>query len=145
MHRTRGTTPDADAGLKLDALGVGGCRVLDTCAGLGYTALGAVGRGAELVVSVELRPEVLRIAEMNPWSGGLTGGDVHSSWGIRFTSLRRSRMNSSTAWSMIPPRSPMLVTCTGGSSTPGCPVCCGLGGGCSIILVSRGRGFGVST
>ena len=31
MHRTRGTTPDADAGLKLDALGVGGCRVLDTC------------------------------------------------------------------------------------------------------------------
>ena len=76
MHRTRGTTPDADAGLKLDALGVGGCRVLDTCAGLGYTALGAVGRGAELVVSVELRPEVLRIAELNPWSGGLNGGDV---------------------------------------------------------------------
>ena len=76
MHRTRGTTPDADAGLKLDALGVGGCRVLDTCAGLGYTALGAVGRGAELVVSVELRPEVLRIVELNPWSGGLMGGDV---------------------------------------------------------------------
>ena len=77
MHRTRRTTPDADAGLKLEALGVGGCRVLDTCAGLGYTALGAVGRGAELVVSVELRPEVLRIAELNPWSGGLIGGDVH--------------------------------------------------------------------
>ena len=76
MHRTRGTTPDADAGLKLDALGVGGCRVLDTCAGLGYTALGAVGRGAELVVSVELMPEVLRIAGLNPWSGGLIGGDV---------------------------------------------------------------------
>ena len=54
MHRTRRTTPDADAGLKLEALGVGGCRVLDTCAGLGYTALGAVGRGAELAVSVEL-------------------------------------------------------------------------------------------
>lgn len=77
MHRTRGTTPDADAGLKLDALGVGGCRVLDTCTGLGYTALGAVRRGAGLVVSVELRPEVLRIAELNPWSGGLIGGDVH--------------------------------------------------------------------
>jgi len=78
MHRTRGTTPDVDAGLKLEALDVGGCRVLDTCTGLGYTALGAVARGAELVVSVELRPEVLRIAEMNPWSRGLIGGDVHS-------------------------------------------------------------------
>ncbi len=76
MHRTRGTTPDADAGLKLDALGVGGCRVLDTCTGLGYTALGAARRGAGLVVSVELRPEVLRIAGLNPWSGGLIGGDV---------------------------------------------------------------------
>lgn len=84
MHRTRGTTPDADAGLKLDALGAGGCRVLDTCAGLGYTALGAAGRGAELVVSVELRPEVLRIAELNPWSGGLMGGDVRLILGDAF-------------------------------------------------------------
>lgn len=84
MHRTRGTTPDADAGLKLDALGVGGCRVLDTCAGLGYTALGTVRRGAGLVVSVELRPEVLRIAEMNPWSGGLIEGDVNLLLGDAF-------------------------------------------------------------
>jgi predicted methyltransferase len=84
MHRTRGTTPDADAGLKLDALGAGGCRVLDTCAGLGYTALGAAGRGAELVVSMELRPEVLRIAELNPWSGGLMGGDVRLILGDAF-------------------------------------------------------------
>jgi len=69
MHRTKGTTP---------ALKMRGGRVLDTCTGLGYTALAALRRGADPVVSVELRPEVLRIAELNPWSRGLfTDGRVH--------------------------------------------------------------------
>ena len=71
MHRTRGTTPDADADEKAEALDVRGGRVLDTCTGLGYTAQAALGRGADLVVSIELRAEVLRIAEMNPWSRGI--------------------------------------------------------------------------
>lgn len=71
MHRTRGTTPEADAREKIEALGIRGGRVFDTCAGLGYTALAALGWGADLVVSVELRHEVLRIAGMNPWSRGL--------------------------------------------------------------------------
>jgi len=35
MHRTVGTTPEVDARVKLDALGVEGGRVLDTCTGLG--------------------------------------------------------------------------------------------------------------
>jgi predicted methyltransferase len=68
MHRTKGTTPDADAWEKLEALGIRGGRVLDTCTGLGYTAQAALQRGADLVVSIELRSEVLHIAEMNPWS-----------------------------------------------------------------------------
>jgi len=68
MHRTKGTTPDADAQEKIEALGIRGGFVLDTCTGLGYTAHAALEHGAELVVSIELRPEVLRIAEMNPWS-----------------------------------------------------------------------------
>jgi len=70
MHRTVGTTPEIDARAKLEALGVDGGRVLDTCGGLGYTALEALRRGGELVVSVERRPEVLRIAALNPWSEG---------------------------------------------------------------------------
>jgi predicted methyltransferase len=78
MHRTKGTTPEADAGEKVEALRMRGGRVLDTCTGLGYTALAALRRGADPVVSVELRPEVLRIAELNPWSRGLfTDGRVH--------------------------------------------------------------------
>ncbi len=68
MHRTVGVTPDVDARLKLEALGVRGGRVLDTCTGLGYTALACLDAGGDLVVSVELRPEVLRIAGVNPWS-----------------------------------------------------------------------------
>ena len=71
MHRTVGTTPEVDARVKLDALGVDGGRVLDTCTGLGYTALEALRRGAEHVVSVERRAGVLRLAGLNPWSAGL--------------------------------------------------------------------------
>lgn len=71
MHRTKGTKPDADAKEKVEALGIRRGRVLDTCTGLGYTAQAALERGADLVVSIELKPEVLRIAEMNPWSRGV--------------------------------------------------------------------------
>jgi len=68
MHRTKGTTPDADAREKVEALGIRGGRVLDTCTGLGYTAQVALEQGADPILSIELRPEVLHIAEMNPWS-----------------------------------------------------------------------------
>ena len=71
MHRTKGTTPDRDAREKIEAVGIRGGRVLDTCTGLGYTAAAALERGAELVVTVERRPEVLSLALMNPWSEAL--------------------------------------------------------------------------
>jgi predicted methyltransferase len=71
MHRTVGTTPEADTRVKLEALGVDGGRVLDTCTGLGYTVLEALRRGGERVVSVERRAGVLRLAGLNPWSAGL--------------------------------------------------------------------------
>jgi len=68
MHRTKGTTPDADADEKMKVLGIKGGRVLDTCAGLGYTAQAALKGGADLIITFELKPEVLWIAEINPWS-----------------------------------------------------------------------------
>jgi len=76
MHRTKGTTPDRDSKQKLEALGLRGGRVLDTCMGLGYTAVGALRRGAEVVVTIEKEPAVVRVAEMNPWSRALFDGDV---------------------------------------------------------------------
>ena len=85
MHRTVGVTPDIDARMKLEALGVRGGRVLDTCTGLGYTALAGLEGGGDLVVSVELRHEVLRIAAVNPWSQGLFADErVHLLLGDAF-------------------------------------------------------------
>jgi hypothetical protein len=71
MHRTKETTPDEDTRRKLDKLQVRGGTVLDTCTGLGYTAIESTRRGATQVVTVELEPSVLLIAKMNPWSRGL--------------------------------------------------------------------------
>ena len=71
MHRTRDITPERDAAMKLEALGLRGGWVLDICTGLGYTALEALRRDAELVVSIEVNPIVLKMANINPWSRGL--------------------------------------------------------------------------
>jgi len=71
MHRTKETTPDEDTKRKLDKLRVNGGTVLDTCTGLGYTAIESIRRAALQVVTVELEPSVLLIARMNPWSRGL--------------------------------------------------------------------------
>jgi predicted methyltransferase len=76
MHRTKEMTPDKDAEEKLKVLRLKKGRVLDTCMGLGYTAIGALARGAEVVVSVERELPVFRVAEMNPWSRCLFGGEV---------------------------------------------------------------------
>lgn len=86
MHRTSGTTPDQDTRAKLDGLELDGGRVLDTCMGLGYTAIESARRGAELVVTVELEPQVVRIALMNPWSTSLfTCEVIHKLMGDTYT------------------------------------------------------------
>lgn len=68
MHRTKDTTPERDAMEKLDILGMRHGKVLDTCMGLGYTAIQAHEFGAEYVISIEYEPNVVRIAQLNPWS-----------------------------------------------------------------------------
>jgi hypothetical protein len=85
MHRTKETTPDKDTDEKLGVLGVHGGRVLDTCMGLGYTAIGALSMGAEVVVSVEREPPVVRVAQMNPWSSRLFEGEIRLLLGDSFS------------------------------------------------------------
>ncbi|MDW8011250.1 MAG: RsmD family RNA methyltransferase, partial [Sulfolobales archaeon] len=69
MHRTTGVDPWTDTLLKVSSLGsLRGAEVLDVCAGLGYTAIAEVARGAERVVTVEVDPNVLKMAQHNPWS-----------------------------------------------------------------------------
>ncbi|MDJ0274636.1 MAG: methyltransferase domain-containing protein [Aigarchaeota archaeon] len=73
MHRVAEVKPERDAAMKVALLGrLRGKRVLDTCTGLGYTAIEALKRGASEVVTVEVDPNVLSLAELNPWSRGLS-------------------------------------------------------------------------
>jgi predicted methyltransferase len=85
MHRTKDTTPDLDAIEKLNILNIRGGIVLDTCMGLGYTAIQSVRRGASYVVSVEFEPNVLRISKINPWSKELYSSEsIHKLIGDSF-------------------------------------------------------------
>jgi predicted methyltransferase len=71
MHRMRDIDPWGDATAKVDAALPSRARragrLLDTCAGLGYTAIVAAERALE-VVTIELDPAVQEIARRNPWS-----------------------------------------------------------------------------
>lgn len=70
MHRIKGTTPDRDTQEKLKAAGSPHGAALDTCTGLGYTAI-AAARTANRVLTIELDPAVLQLASQNPWSAEL--------------------------------------------------------------------------
>ncbi len=67
MHRIKGTDPHRDTLAKLRTIAPLSGRVLDTCTGLGYTAIEAA-KTAEEVVTIELDPMVLEVARLNPWS-----------------------------------------------------------------------------
>lgn len=70
MHRIKGIDPHEDTLRKSGELRPKGAVVLDTCTGLGYTAIEAA-RTAAKVTTIELDPVVLEIAKMNPWSAEL--------------------------------------------------------------------------
>lgn len=67
MHRIKDVDPRQDTLNKVQALGRIYGHVLDTCTGLGYTALEVV-RHAEHVTTIELDPAVHEIIRQNPWS-----------------------------------------------------------------------------
>lgn len=68
MHRSQGCCPYGQAEQIVRAVVHPGDRVLDSCGGLGYTALWAARLGAERVVSLERDLDVLELARLNPWS-----------------------------------------------------------------------------
>ncbi len=74
MHRIKGTDPRRDTLSKIRAAGLSqgraGWRVLDTCTGLGYTAIEAAKTAGD-VVTIELDPAAQEIARQNPWSRAL--------------------------------------------------------------------------
>lgn len=71
MHRIKDTDPHRDTQAKIKAARPAG-NVLDTCTGLGYTAI-AASRLASVahVTTIELDPAALEICRANPWSQAL--------------------------------------------------------------------------
>lgn len=67
MHRIKDTDPTTDTQAKIRAAGHLWGNLLDTCTGLGYTAIEAA-RSAAQVTTMEVDPVVLDIARLNPWS-----------------------------------------------------------------------------
>ena len=70
MHRIKDTDPHRDTLAKIQAIAPLTGRILDTCTGLGYTAIEAA-RTAEHVITIELDPTAQEIARFNPWSRSL--------------------------------------------------------------------------
>lgn len=71
MHRIKGTNPTRDTQEKLKTIKPITGHVLDTCTGLGYTAIGAAQGGATTVITCELDPATIDICRQNPWSQAL--------------------------------------------------------------------------
>lgn len=67
MHRIKGTDPKADAASKIAAIGPIRGRVLETCCGLGYSAIHAA-ETADAVTVYEIDPNVVDMARLNPYS-----------------------------------------------------------------------------
>ena len=67
MHRIAGTTPRKDAEAKLRLVSPVRGAVLDTCMGLGYTAILAAAT-ADSVTAIEKDENVIEMARLNPWS-----------------------------------------------------------------------------
>jgi predicted methyltransferase len=67
MHRIKGIDPHRDTLKKVRTIAPLKGRVLDTCTGLGYTAISAA-ETADEVITIELDPTVLEVARLNPWS-----------------------------------------------------------------------------
>jgi predicted methyltransferase len=83
MHRISGDSinPTVDTAAKIASVKINrGNKVLDTCLGLGYTAIAAArlvgtdGDGA--VTTIEYDKASLEVASYNPWSQGLFDGSL---------------------------------------------------------------------
>jgi predicted methyltransferase len=70
MHRIKDVDPIQDTLRKIAAIAPMVGRVLDTATGLGYTAIEAA-KTADEVVTIELDPGALEMAQLNPWSQAL--------------------------------------------------------------------------
>ncbi len=81
MHVTKEMTPMEDTKKKIESIMPIKGIVLDTCMGLGYTAISA-SKHAEFVFTCERDENVIEIAKFNPWSKELFHNTLKNSKGI---------------------------------------------------------------
>jgi predicted methyltransferase len=88
MHRTKDTDPMRDTLSKIAAVSPISGSVLDTCTGLGYTAIYALKAGAREVVTVEEDEGMVALAEVNPWSRELSDRRIRKVRGDVFEEVK---------------------------------------------------------
>ena len=107
MHVTKDSDPQRDTASKLRALGKAPHdRVLDTCFGLGYTALALSNIPAvSSVTTIEIDPNMLALAEDSPWSRPVFQSDaITIAHGDAADKIREFPDNHFTAIIHDPPR-----------------------------------------
>jgi uncharacterized protein len=75
LHISKGICPFESAGKMADTVVKKGFSVLDTCSGLGYSALRSAKLGARQTVTVEISSDILQLRSENPWSLALYTND----------------------------------------------------------------------
>ena len=104
MHRTSGVEPFEAARRTVESVVRPDDRVLDTCGGLGYSAMQAARRGASEVISSELSEEVLFLRRRSPWSRLEAGLPIRLEKGDVFQHLTRLSPGSLDSIVHDPPR-----------------------------------------
>ncbi|AEH24766.1 class I SAM-dependent methyltransferase [Pyrococcus yayanosii] len=105
MHRTKDVNPLQDTRAKVNTVRPKeGESVLDTCMGLGYTAIESAKRGA-YVITVEKDKNVIELAKINPWSRELfTSQKIQVVHGDSFDVVKRFKEESFDVVIHDPPR-----------------------------------------
>lgn len=104
MHRTKDFNPFTDAELKAREVVKKRDQVLDTCGGLGYTAIWALKLGAQLVISVERNKYVIDLRKQNPWSNELYDPKIRLVHDDIFEYVEKLKSGSFNAVIHDPPR-----------------------------------------
>ena len=103
MHRTKGIGPWKDSERKTLSLRPGK-KHLDICTGLGYTAINALRFGSQEVITIEKDETILEIAELNPWSRGLSSERIKIKLGDATELIRDLEDSSFDSVLLDPPR-----------------------------------------